>query len=94
MKKRRHELGLFQKHVAKALGVDLSTVTNWEKNRTTPTLWTLSKIIEFLGYDPSVDNPSTMGGRLLRFRKCRGMSQKEFAMRIGIDPTTLNRLET
>ena len=93
IKKRRLELGLFQMQVAAIIGVDECTVTNWEKNRTTPMLWTFPKIIEFLGYDPSFGDASTIGEKLLRYRKSRGMTQKEFAGKIGIDPATLSRFE-
>jgi transcriptional regulator with XRE-family HTH domain len=93
LKKRRLELGLYQAQVAGLIGVDESTVTNWEKNRTNPILWVMPKIIEFLGYHPSTGDYRTLGGRLLQYRESRGMSQKGLAKRIGIDPTTLSRLE-
>jgi len=35
----------------------------------------------------------TLGGRIKRYRYIRGISQKELARQIGIDPTTLSRLE-
>ncbi len=94
IKKRRLELGLYQAQVAEMIGVDECTVTNWEKNRTTPTLRCLPKIIEFLGYDLTGGDACTLGRRLVQYRKCRGMTQKELARLIGIDPTTLGRLET
>lgn len=93
IKKRRLELGLFQKDFAQTLGVDESTITNWEKNHTNPMLRLLPKIIEFLGYEPSVGNRDTLGGKLLRYRKSRGVTQKELAKQIVIDPTTLSRIE-
>jgi len=34
IKKRRLDLGLFQKDVAVAIGVGTCTITNWEKDRT------------------------------------------------------------
>jgi transcriptional regulator with XRE-family HTH domain len=86
-------MGLYQKDLAQMLEVVVSTVTNWERNRTTPMLWALPKIIEFLGYDPSFGDPNALGGKLLGFRKSRGVTQKELARLIGIDPTTLGRLE-
>lgn len=49
---RRLDLGLYQQDVAKRIGVSTDTVTNWEKNRATPTPRTWPDIIEFLGYDP------------------------------------------
>lgn len=54
-----------------------------------PMLWTLPKVIGFLGYDPSGDNRTSLGGRLLRYRRSRGMTQEELAKQIGIDPATL-----
>jgi transcriptional regulator with XRE-family HTH domain len=93
IKKRRLVLGLYQVKVAEIIGVDECTVANWEKNRTNPMLWTLPKIIQFLGYDPSASKPETRGEKLLRYRKYRGMTQKELAKLIGIDPTTLSMLE-
>jgi transcriptional regulator with XRE-family HTH domain len=93
IKKRRLELRLYQAQVAEMIGVDECTVTNWEKNRTTPMLWTLPNVIEFLGYDPSVGEPTSPGGKLLQFRKYRGMTQKELAKQKGTDQSTLGGLE-
>jgi transcriptional regulator with XRE-family HTH domain len=86
IKKRRLELGRYQAQVALILGVTESTVTNWEKHRTNPTLHLLPKIIEFLGYDPMPTETKTLSDMLLRYRKSRGVTQKELAMKIGIDP--------
>ena len=94
IKKRRLELGLYQRQVAEVIGIDESTITNWEKNRTIPTLRCIPKIVEFLGYDPSPNDSNRLGGKLLRYRKSRGISQREFARQIGIDPTTLKRMES
>ena len=93
VKKRRLELGLYQAQVAKMLRVDESTVTNWEKHRTQPTLRALPKTVAYLGYDPMPAGTTRLGEMLLRYRKSRGVTQKELAKQIGIDPTTLSRLE-
>jgi len=93
IKKRRLELGLYQAEVAEILVVTESTVTNWEKNKTDPTLQLLPKIIKFVGYDPMPGDTENLGEKMLRYRKCRGVSQKELAKQMGIDPTTLSRLE-
>ena len=93
IKKRRLELGLYQAQVAGLLGVDESTVTNWEKNRTSPTLRSMPTIIEFLGYDPMPNHSETLGEQLSQYRKSRGISQRRLAQQIGIDPATLSRLE-
>ena len=94
IKKRRLKLGLLQRDVAKLLGVNTSTVTNWEKSHTKPQLFFIPKVIEFLGYDlVSSETKTTIGEVLLRYRKSRGMTQNELAKRIGIDQTTLSRFE-
>ncbi|MBI2618772.1 MAG: transcriptional regulator [Ignavibacteriales bacterium] len=93
IRKRRLELGLLQREVADRLSVKVDTILNWEHNRTAPTLRCLPGVIAFLGYDPSDDNPRTLGEKLMKYGKSCGMSQKEMASRIGIDATTLSRLE-
>jgi len=42
------DMGLFQKNVAKIIGVSTDTITNWEKGRTKPSLKNLGKIMQFL----------------------------------------------
>ncbi|MBI2618779.1 MAG: transcriptional regulator [Ignavibacteriales bacterium] len=82
-----------QKDVARVIGVDETTVYNWERGYTSPTLRYVPRILDFLGYDPAPAEPRTLGEKLLKYRKDRGITQKELARRIGIDPTTLSRLE-
>ena len=48
LRKRRLELGLRQKDVAKALSVDETTVNNWERHRTEPTARLTLRIVRFL----------------------------------------------
>jgi DNA-binding XRE family transcriptional regulator len=48
IKKRRFDLGLYQKDVAKVVGVDVNTITLWEKGRTKPSRGVLLKIEVFL----------------------------------------------
>jgi transcriptional regulator with XRE-family HTH domain len=93
IKKRRLELKLLQREVATQLGVRTDTILNWEHNWTKPTLRHLPKIMAFLGYDPISNDPKTLGERLLKYRKLCGISQGELAKQIGIDPTTLGRIE-
>jgi DNA-binding XRE family transcriptional regulator len=53
----------------------------------------IPRIIEFLGYEPQMPKPSTLGDRILQYRHIKGISQKELAKQMGIDPGTLSRLE-
>ncbi|MCZ6704988.1 MAG: helix-turn-helix transcriptional regulator [Bacteroidetes bacterium] len=89
---RRLERGLFQKDVAQLVGVCTETVTNWEKNRSSPDLRVLPKVLEYLGYDPRMADES-IGGRLVRSRQARGLSQRGVAHILGVDPSTLSKWE-
>jgi len=93
LRKRRLDLGLLQKDVAATIGVDTCTITNWEKGRSEPELRFIPKIVNFLGYEPGGLKPVTLGERIKWYRYMRGISQEELARQIGIDPTTLSRLE-
>src|SRR6185437_8577432 len=60
IRRRRLERHLLQKDVAKAIGVTVPTITNWEKNHTQPTFQHIPAIIKFLDYDPfpQADTPA------------------------------------
>ena len=93
LRKRRLGLKLLQKEVAQKLSVDEASVWNWENNRTSPSLHLIPKIIEFLNYVPSNNLPKTFGDKIINIRRLFGITQKELAHRLGIDPTTLGRWE-
>ena len=54
LRKRRIDLKLFQKDIARIIGVDEASIWNWENNRTKPVLKLVPEIIEFLGYNPQI----------------------------------------
>ena len=84
----RLERNLNQPQVAKILGVDVNSIANWEMNRITPRPYFIPKIISFLGYAPEIiENP------IKRYRIERGITQKEMARILEIDPTTLAKIE-
>ena len=91
--KRRLDLKLTQKQVAELVGVDQTTVWNWESNRTEPLTRHLPSIIIFLGCSPFEASGQSLGERLCNYRRKTGLSQKKLAREIGIDPSTLSRLE-
>ncbi|MBL8238352.1 MAG: recombinase family protein [Bryobacterales bacterium] len=92
IRKRRLALKLRQKDVAAQLGVTESTVYNWEANTTAPDFRAMPGVIEFLGYNP-VPEPTDAAERLLWQRTSQGLSQKEAARKMGLDPGTLARYE-
>jgi DNA-binding XRE family transcriptional regulator len=53
IRKRRLDLGLLQKEVAEQIGVDKTTIMNWERGRREPAPWNIPAIIHFLGDAPS-----------------------------------------
>lgn len=92
IRRRRLDLGLLQKDVAGQIGVHEQTIHHWEANETAPALRWLPGIIQFLGFDPR-KLPESIGARLRHYREGKGMSQQEFAGRLGVDPSTLARWE-
>ena len=93
MRKKRLDLKLFQKELAQKIGVDENSLCNWEKNRASPSLYFIPKIIQFLGYVPDFLQANTPGEKIVISRRVLGLTQKELAHRLGIDPTTLGRWE-
>ena len=89
---RRLDLSLFQKDVAKRIGVTTDTITNWEKGRSSPDLRAIPNVLEFLGYDPRTEG-QTLGERLRRHRQALGIPQAESARTMGVDPSTLAKWE-
>lgn len=90
LRKNRLDKKLLQREVGLQLGVEKDTVTNWETNRTSPSLSHIPKIIKFIGYIPcktSVEN-------IKMSRQHLGISQEFLAKQIGVDPGTLARWET
>jgi len=93
LRKRRLDLKLFQKEVAQRIGVEEATIWNWENNWSSPSLYYIPKIIEFLGYVPDCIKAKTLGEKIVTSRRLLGITQKEFARHLGIDPSTLGRWE-
>jgi transcriptional regulator with XRE-family HTH domain len=92
LRKRRLDLGLLQKQAAKLIGVEVSTLRNWEGQRNTPALPGIPGIIRFLGYNP-LPEAETVAQKLTRYRTSQGISQEKLAKQLGIDESTLARWE-
>jgi transcriptional regulator with XRE-family HTH domain len=89
---RRLNLKLLQKQVAEQIGVNAATITNWERNASTPVIRYMPAIIRFLGYDPT-PLPSSLPERLVSARRELGLTQRKMAARLGVDPGTLRDWE-
>lgn len=69
------------------------TITNWELNRCEPEVQYFPKIIDFLGYVPFLMGES-FPERLKAYRMLKGLTQRELAQELGVDPTTVMKWET
>jgi len=92
LRKRRLDLGLLQKQVAEQIGGNALTICNWEGNKSSPFIRYIPKIIRFLGYNPFPAG-GTLPERLTTARKVLGLSQKELAKSLRVDPTTVRGWE-
>jgi DNA-binding XRE family transcriptional regulator len=63
VRKRRENLGFLQREVALRIGVDKTTIYNWETGRTCPNLRALRGAIRFLGHNPT-ETGATLSERL------------------------------
>ena len=93
LKKKRLNLKLSQREVAQRLGAEETSILNWEKNRSSPSLHFLPRIIEFLGYVPYDTTTKTQGEKIVAYRKLLGLSQDKLARSLGVDPSTLGKWE-
>lgn len=93
IRRRRIELGLFQAEVGRIFKVSKDCITFWENNRSSPLMIFYPRIIEFLGYIPFDLDISTEMGSIKAFRYLNGLSQKNFAKIINIDPKIVSLLE-
>jgi len=73
LRRRRLELGLYQKDVALQIGVTASTIWNWENGWSSITLGCMPKVIKFLGYNP-ISCPDDLMGRLAWYKQVNGLS--------------------
>jgi DNA-binding XRE family transcriptional regulator len=92
LKKRRMELGLFQRDLRERFQLEKETYANWEKDRRFPAMKHWPGIIEFLGYDPNPE-PKSLSEKLLAYRRRHGLSRRALALQVGLDEATLWRWE-
>ncbi len=93
LRKKRLDLKLLQREVALKLGVQETSVHNWERNLTKPSIALLPRILNFLKYNPFEMPTGSLGERIRTYRRILGLSQKALAKQLKIDPGTLARWE-
>ena len=93
IRKRRLDLGLLQREVAERIGVTTQTITNWELGRTEPGIRALVAIVDFLGYVP-FSMGEAFPEKLKAYRMMKGLTQRQLATDLDVDPTTVGAWET
>jgi transcriptional regulator with XRE-family HTH domain len=88
LRKKRLDLKLLQRDIAQRLGVDETTIYNWEKNRSTPSLRFIPKIINFLGYVPFKCQESPID-KLRFYKLINGLSYRRLGKLMDRDPEQL-----
>jgi transcriptional regulator with XRE-family HTH domain len=95
LKKRRLDLGLRQQDVAGQLGVNRRTYENWEAGKHEPEVRYWPGVVSVLGYDPSPEVTClSLGERIKAARRRDGLSQRQLAERLKLDPTTVQAWES
>lgn len=90
--RRRLELGLTQKEIAKQLGINDQTVSRWETGESNPNIKHYPFVISFLDYYPfEIDD--TFGGKIKRYRFINGMSRKKLAQLFKISSKLIQEIE-
>ena len=89
IKVRRLDLKLTKRQLSLRFHVDDTTIYLWERNKVSPSLARIPKIIEFLGHDPFEKSAEKMGDKIREYRRVHGLSQKKLAEQLGVDQTTL-----
>jgi transcriptional regulator with XRE-family HTH domain len=92
LRKRRLEQGLLQRDLRARFKLKKENYANWEKDRCYPAMNPWPGIIEFLGRDPN-PKPTTLGERLMAYRRRYGLSREALSIVIGADEATLWRWE-
>lgn len=88
IRRRRLMLAITQEEAATLLGVNAWTVHNWETGQRKPEIRFILALVGFLGYDPEPVDEGTLAGRLVARRRELGLSQREAARSLQIDPGT------
>ena len=87
LRRRRIELGLYQKDVAARLDVTTPTVWNWE-NKGSVDLRFTPRVIEFLGYNP-ISQPEDLLEKLAWYKQVNGLTLEQLGVEMERDPEQL-----
>lgn len=81
-----------QSDVAVRIGVDTTTVENREAGTRRPTVRHYPAIADYLGYCP-YEGANSLGKKIALHRTYLGLSKKDLARALEVDPGTISRWE-
>lgn len=88
--KKRLELGMWQKDVAKLLGVTAESIGNWENGFSEPQIQFNPAIIAFLGYVPFPVSKESSAQKIKSYRLLNGLSHKQLGKLLGVDAASIS----
>ncbi|MBX7108680.1 MAG: helix-turn-helix domain-containing protein [Chitinophagales bacterium] len=89
IRRKRLSMGLFQKDVARMIGVSEDCITYWENKRSLPLIHHFPAIIKFLGFNPFKKDGDTLSIRIQNYRIEHGLSHKKMGRRLRVDGSTV-----
>lgn len=92
IRQQREQLGLTVTDLAGRVGVSISAVSQWERNRNRPTATHLGRLAGALGCGIE-DLVTETAGDLSTARRLAGLSQLDLAERIGVPSGSLSNME-
>lgn len=91
----RTERNELQKDVARFIGVTKYTISHWETNLDAISAKNVPKVIEYLGYNPLLDNQElTYAQRVKNTRLSLGLTKEQLAKRALVALNTIDNIET
>jgi transcriptional regulator with XRE-family HTH domain len=79
--------------VSHRVGIDKTTVSDWERNRDDAVVHLLPQVIHFLQYMP-FSLGSSLPEQLRAYRQANGLSQTESALRLSVSECTIRQWES
>lgn len=92
LRRRRLDLGLTQRTLARRLGVREETVQLWESDRFRPLARHYGQVVRVMDFDPE-GSDQDLPERLRASRRRAGLTQAELARRLRLDEGTVADLE-
>lgn len=94
IRKRRMDLGLFQRDVSKIIGTkSIDALRNWELGKGEPQIHHMPEVIKFLGYIPIQFCLDTLGDKIKTYRILKGLGHKAMGEQLKVNGSTIGSWE-